>query len=63
MQFELHVARGPQPYYWKIVASNGKTLATSETYYNRGDCINAVNLVKAHAASAPFYDKTGVHTR
>lgn len=26
-----------QPYYWRIVAANGKTLATSETYHRLRD--------------------------
>ena len=58
MQFELRRARGIQPWYWLIRASNGQVLATSETYYNRDDAINAVNSVKQNAANAPFYDKS-----
>lgn len=57
MQFELHQARsGQQPWYWLIRASNGKVLATSETYWNRQDAINAVDIVKRGAADGPFYD-------
>ncbi|UMG92833.1 DUF1508 domain-containing protein [Nocardioides sp. TF02-7] len=33
-------------------------LATSETYFNRQDAINAVAVVQKNAASAPFYDMT-----
>jgi uncharacterized protein YegP (UPF0339 family) len=58
MQFELHAANGQQKWYWRIVASNGKILATSETYWNRQDAINAASSVKANAASAPFFDMT-----
>jgi uncharacterized protein YegP (UPF0339 family) len=59
MQFELHWARsGQQHWYWLIRASNGQVLATSETYWNRQDAINAANSVKDNAASAPFYDMT-----
>jgi uncharacterized protein YegP (UPF0339 family) len=58
MQFELKKAVGAQPWYWLIRASNGQVLATSETYYNRQDAINAANSVKENAADAPFYDMT-----
>lgn len=58
MQFELRRANGNQHWYWLIRASNGKILATSETYWNRQDAINAANSVKDNAATAPFYDMT-----
>ncbi|TWG96245.1 hypothetical protein L615_004400000090 [Nocardioides sp. J9] len=58
MQFELRRASGPQPWYWLIRASNGKVLATSETYFNRQDAIDAVASVQKNAAGAPFYDMT-----
>ncbi|QGN49539.1 YegP family protein [Micromonospora sp. WMMD558] len=58
MQFEIHNANGGQ-YYWKIVASNGRTLATSETYWNKSDARSAAQSVKTYAASAPIVDKTG----
>lgn len=57
MQFEIHRASGGQ-YYWRIVASNGQVLATSETYYNKADAQSAAESVRAYAASAPVYDYT-----
>lgn len=60
MQFELHRARsGQQKWYWLIRASNGQVLATSETYWNRQDAINAATSVKNQAAGAEFYDMAG----
>ena len=56
MQFQIHKARGQQHYYWIIVASNGKTLATSETYYNKQDALHAINLVISGASAAKVYD-------
>jgi len=47
-----------QPYYFRIVASNGRVLASSETYVNKQDVINAVNLIKQNAATARFIDYT-----
>jgi uncharacterized protein YegP (UPF0339 family) len=57
MQFEIRRAAGGQ-YYWRIVASNGQVLATSETYYNKADAQSAAESVKQSAASAPIYDYT-----
>jgi hypothetical protein len=45
-------------YYWKIVAANGQTLATSETYYNKADARSACQSVKTNAATAPIVDNT-----
>lgn len=56
MEFQIHRARGQQHYYWTIVASNGKTLATSETYYNKQDAVHACTIVQAGAALAKIYD-------
>lgn len=47
-----------QPYYFRIVASNGRVLASSETYVNKQDAVNAVNLIRQNAATAEFYDYT-----
>ena len=60
IRFELRPSGNTrQPYYWRIVATaNGKVLASSETYEHRNDVINAVNLVKTHAAGAEFLDYT-----
>lgn len=59
MEFQILNAQGNQRYYWRIVASNGQVLATSETYYNKSDAQSAAQSVKTYAASAPIIDKTG----
>ncbi|WP_431905574.1 YegP family protein [Micromonospora carbonacea] len=59
MEFQIRNAQGNQGYYWRIVASNGKVLAASETYYNKGDAQSAAQSVKSNAASAPIVDYTG----
>lgn len=56
MQFEIRRASGAQKYYWRIVASNSQVLATSETYWNKQDAINAADSVRRNAAGAPIYD-------
>lgn len=47
-----------QPYYWKIVSSNGQTLATSETYVAKESCKSAIDSVKSGAAGATTEDET-----
>lgn len=40
-------------YRWHLLAANNRKIADSgESYYNRSDCLSAINLVKA-SASAP----------
>ena len=55
MRFEIHRSINRQ-YFWRIVASNGQVLATSETYWNKQDAINAANSVKVHVANAQILD-------
>lgn len=64
MKFEIHnSASAAQPYYWRMVASNGQVLATSETYTTKQGCHNAIATVKAGAAAAATLDTTGVTAR
>ena len=59
MKFELRPSNDrAQPYYFRIVASNGRVLCHSENYSNKADAIAAVTLIKVNAASAPFHDYT-----
>lgn len=57
MYFEIHKnPNSHQPYWWVIKSSgNHATLATSEMYTHKSDCLHAVHLVK----NATIYDKTG----
>ncbi len=57
MKFTVENSSNNQ-YYWKIVASNGQTLATSETYYNKSDALSACQSVKTNAGSAQIVDNT-----
>lgn len=59
MQFEIRKSNSPtQPYYWRIVAVNGRVLASSETYVAKQSAIDAAQSVKANAGSAAIYDYT-----
>lgn len=57
MKFEIRRASGSQ-FYWRIVASNGQVLATSETYVSKSGCENAIGTAKSGASTAPTYDLT-----
>jgi uncharacterized protein YegP (UPF0339 family) len=45
-------------YWFRIVADNGATLASSEQYVAKQSAIHAAGLVKTGAGSAPIYDET-----
>ncbi|RWE36676.1 DUF1508 domain-containing protein [Mesorhizobium sp.] len=53
MYFHLYVDVNRQ-YRWTLYAANNRKIANSgEGYYNRADCIAAINLVKG-SGSAPI---------
>lgn len=59
MRFEIRRSSSPtQPYYWRIVATNGQVLATSEMYVAKASAVSAINALKAGAASALTVDLT-----
>jgi uncharacterized protein YegP (UPF0339 family) len=59
MRFEVHLSNSTtQPYYWLIRAANNRVLASSETYVNKQDAINAAHSVKQNAGAADVYDHT-----
>lgn len=59
MQFQIsRSTSSQQPYYFKIVASNGRILASSETYVNKADAKSAIDLIKTHCSSASVVDLT-----
>jgi uncharacterized protein YegP (UPF0339 family) len=51
-------ASSTQPYYWKIGASNGQTLATSETYVSRESVRSAISSIQTNAAKATVEDES-----
>jgi|tagenome__1003787_1003787.scaffolds.fasta_scaffold20953338_4 uncharacterized protein YegP (UPF0339 family) len=60
MEFHILESSGgyPQRYHCTIVASNGKTLFSTEQYFNKADAEAAARSVKANAANARIVDKT-----
>lgn len=46
-------------YRWRLVSSNGRTIADSgEGYHNKVDCQAGIELVRQHAGWAPIQDNT-----
>lgn len=59
IKIEVHDSASPvQPFYARIVASNGQVLFTSETYVRKADAQHAAQQVKTYAASASIVDLT-----
>jgi uncharacterized protein YegP (UPF0339 family) len=48
-----HVYRDAHNQYrWRLLAGNGRIIANSgEGYFNRGDCIHAINLVASSSGT------------
>lgn len=49
-----------QPYWW-VIKSNGNhaTLATSEMYTHKSDCVIAIRKIANEAGESLYYDHTG----
>ena len=57
-QFELDKNVQGQ-YIWRFRANNNRIVADSaESYYNKADCENGINIVKREAPGAPIQDLT-----
>lgn len=56
--FELRKDNKDQ-WYWTFQADNNKTIArSSESYFNRKDCIHSIRLVKDLASACTVWDMT-----
>lgn len=60
MRFELF-DRKPllkrRQYYFRMVASNGRTIGASEGYNNRADRMSTIALIKQDARHASIFDE------
>ncbi len=43
---------------WRLRAANYQIIASGESYYNKSDCLHAINLVKKTTAYTPVDDLT-----
>lgn len=58
---KFQIVRGKsktEPFFWRIVASNGQTLAVSETYVAKASAKSAVDSVIKSAGGAKIEDLT-----
>ena len=59
MKFEIVRGKSKaQPFFWRIVAANGQTLATSETHTRKASCVSAIASVQRNVADAKVVDLT-----
>ena len=59
MKFEIVGSRSKnEPFFWRIVASNGQSLATSEMYKRKASCLSAIASVQKSAGAAEVLDTT-----
>jgi len=59
MKFQIVKGKSTtQPYFWRIVASNGQTLAVSENYTQKASAKSAVDSVMKSAGGAKVEDLT-----
>jgi uncharacterized protein YegP (UPF0339 family) len=57
MKFQIVKGKSTtQPYFWRIVASNGQTLAVSENYVVKASARSAVESVIKNAPGATVED-------
>lgn len=57
MKFQIVKGKSTtQPYFWRIIASNGQTLAVSENYVAKASAKSAVESVIKNAAGATVED-------
>jgi uncharacterized protein len=41
---------------WRFKSNNNEIIASGESYFNKADCINAINLMKG-SGTAPVYER------
>jgi uncharacterized protein YegP (UPF0339 family) len=58
MQFKLNKATNGQTYFEIQATGNYETLATSETYNDQSDALEAIRLIQQEAALAAVVGKT-----
>ncbi len=59
MAFKFQIVKGKsekEPFFFRIVASNGQTLAVSENYVEKRSAKKAIESIIAHAGGAEIED-------
>ena len=55
MKYEYWKSPADRQWYWHLKADNGEKIAQSEGYTRKSNCLRAIRLVKASAASVVTY--------
>lgn len=58
VKFEIAHSESRNETFWRIVAANGQTLATSEMYTRKASCVSAIASIQKNAANAQVVDLT-----
>lgn len=58
MKFQIHKSDAAQPYTFRIVASNGQTVAVSENYAAKASALSTIESIKANVGDATVEDLT-----
>ena len=57
MRFELYQHWLTRQWRWRLVSNNNKIIATSsESYYNKADCLHGIYLVQGANLDTPIQD-------
>lgn len=63
MRFEIHRStKQPGKFWWRGVGDNNEVMCSSQLLSSKQACVHTIRVVKAEAAHAPVYDKTGPTT-
>jgi len=57
MKFEIHKSKNKQ-FYFILIATNGETILTSETYKSKQACKQGIKLIKRNSLFAKTIDLT-----
>jgi len=55
MYFIIYIDPNRQ-WRWQLKSANHEIIASGESYYNKADCLKAINLVKG-SSTAPVYER------
>lgn len=57
-KFELFKSEKNSQYYFRLKASNGEVIASSEGYTSKASALNGIESIRHHAAQARLVDLT-----
>lgn len=58
MKFQIKRSKKNKEFYFVLIARNGKTLLTSETYKRKASCSTAIESLKKGIVGASVFDLT-----